>query len=72
MREQNASHMMYVLPISKLEPVEYFYQELTDATIYRQLKKAVMSASDYFETRNVRIFMQLTQCCAFIRHLEDE
>ena len=57
MREQNAFHVMYVPPISKLEPMKYIYPE------------AVMNASDYIETEysDVSIFMQY---CASIRHIQ--
>ena len=72
MREKNAFYVTHISLISRLEPMEYVYPELSDVTAYSQPKQAVMSASDYIETtyHDVRIFMQLTQCCVFIRHLE--
>ena len=50
----------------------YLFCKHSNAMAYSQSKQAVMSASDYIETayHDVRIFMQLTQCCVFIRHLE--
>ena len=73
MRERNFFQMQYVPRISGLEPMEFAYQELSDATVYRQPKQAVMIISDYIEKvyRDDRIFMQLTQCSVFIRYLDD-
>ena len=49
------------------------FLKLSAVTTFSQSKRAAMSASDYIETayRDVRIFMQLTQFCDFIRHFED-
>ena len=60
--------------ILRFKPMEYFYPKLCDAIVYSYSKQAVMSASDYIETAycDVRIFLQLTQCCVFIRHFDDE
>ena len=51
MRQQNVFHV-----ILKLDPMEYFYPELSDATLYNYSKQAIKSASDYIETayRDVR------------------
>ena len=66
MREQNAFHMMYDPPISKLESMAY---PKLSITAFNHLKQKVMSVSNYTETqyRDVRMFMQLMQCCVFIR-----
>ena len=73
LREQTAFHMMYILPILKLDPMEYFYPKLSATTVHNYSKQAVLSASDYIETayRDIRIFLQLTQCCVFNRHFDD-
>ena len=56
----------------KIREVEYFYPKLSDATVYNYSKQVVMSASDYIQPvyRDVSIFMQLTQNCAFIRYFD--
>ena len=40
MREQNASFMTHISPILRLEPLEYFYPKLSDATVYFYSKQA--------------------------------
>ena len=68
MREQNTFHMMHILSISWLKTMEYFYTKLSDTTVNSYSKQIAMSASDYTERAYcaLRIFMQLTQCYAFI------
>ena len=70
---QNAFYVTHVSPISRLETMEYIYPKLSDVTVYCQSKQAVMNDSDYIKTedRDVRIFMQLKQCCVIIRHFDD-
>ena len=70
MKEQNAFLMTYVPPISRLEPMEYNHSKLSDATAYSLSKQTVISGTDYIGTtnRDIRIFMQQTQYCIFIRH----
>ena len=71
MREQNAYHRTHILPTIRLEPMQYFYPKLRDATSYNYSKQEVMCASNYNEAayRNVKIIIQLTHCCVFIWHL---
>ena len=47
MREQNACDVTHIPLILKLDPTEYFYPKLNDATMFNDSKKAVMSVSDY-------------------------
>ena len=49
-REQNTFHAMYVPPVSREEPMEHVYSELSGATKYSQTKLDVMSASDYTQS----------------------
>ena len=47
--------------------------EISHATPYSQSKQAAMSALDYIDLvyRDIRMFIQLTQCCVSIWHLAD-
>ena len=58
-REQTDFHVTHILPILRLEPMEYIYVKLREATVHSYSKQAVMSASDYIETtyHDVRIFI---------------
>ena len=50
---------MQIPPILRLVSMEYFYQKLSETTMYNYSKQAVMRASEYIETvhRDVRIFI---------------
>ena len=63
-QQKNAFHMTYVSPISRPEPMEYAFQEISDSAAYSKLNEVVISASSYIETvhQDVSIFMQQTQC----------
>ena len=75
MRKQNVFHGTHIPPILNLGVMEYFNPTifLSDATVYNYSKLAVMTTSDYIKTayRDLKIFMQVTQCCVFIRHFID-
>ena len=43
MREQNAFDARHILPILRLKAMEYFYMNLSDATVYHYSKQIVLS-----------------------------
>ena len=45
--EKNDFHVTHIPLILKLEPTEYFYPKLNDATLYNYSKQAIMRTSDY-------------------------
>ena len=74
MSEENAFNVTHILLFIKLGPMEYFCYKVCfiDAPVYNCFKQAVVSASDNIETAHpdVRVFIQQTQCYAFIWHFD--
>ena len=72
-REQHAFYVTQTPPILRLAHLEYFFLKLSDTTLLNYSKQAVMTALNYIRTAHsgVRVFVQLSQCYVFIRHLDD-
>ena len=62
-------HMMHIPPILRLEPKEYFYSNLSDATVYNYSKEAVMSVLDALRQRSV--IRATNAVLFFIRNFDD-
>ena len=69
MTEQKVFHVTQIADFK----MEHFYSKLCDATVCNYSKQTVMGAPDYTEAayRDVRIFMQLMECCVFNRHFDN-